>query len=301
MNSLFKRIEELKKERSLLFLFLVAGVTILVHRILLLFTPHSYAEFHNVKLYLFFVGVLLLIFPFLLLLFFPIKKQEHDLVLLLGIGLGLVLDQANFLIVHEGNGQGYWSFPSLSGVLIICLITLAYSFLLRVIQGRPLTIRTKRTNRKDVVIFIFFYLLGLILPRLMVLAYPGRSTVINGFEIHHLFTGLVLLAASTIYLLCSVGILERILDYLSFLKKLAFLERLPFGKLISRSRKKLPLMMNAFGLGLILDEFTFLLNEGVTDYDYWKDSSMAGVYFFGVLVPLMVLYSFVLKGKAKQA
>ena len=301
MNSLFQRIEELKRTRSLLFVFLVAGVTILIHRILLLFTPHSYAESLYIKIYLFFVGVLLVTFPFLLLLFFPVRKQEHDLVLLFGIGFGLVLDQANFLIVHERTGQGYWSSPSLSGVLVICLITLFYSFLLGKVQGRPLTIQTKRTNRKDVVIFIFFYLLGLILPRVMVLAYPGRSTVILGFEIHHLFTGLVLFAASTIYLLCSVTVLERLLGYLSFLRKLAFLERLPFGKLVSRSRKKLPIMMNAFGLGLILDEYVFLLNGGVTDYDYWKSSSMMGVYFFGILVPVMMLYSLSLKGKAKQA
>jgi len=104
--------------------------------------------------------------------------------------------------------------------------------------------------------FLVAILLGVMAPRITVFMFPGTSTIFFDFEIHHLYWGVLILI---IFMLPSIvfGCLNHI--------KIKF--------------ATWNFIFVGMGIGLIIDEFVFLLSGGKTDYDYWQNSSSIGTFF----------------------
>lgn len=293
MNQHFINTRKLKRVSSLRHIMLIALFIILIHRFTLLFFSHSYWKIFDVKLYSFFLGILLLSFSYLFYIFYEIKKYYLIFIFLFSVGLALVLDQAIFLIVQERTGQGYWSFISIAGTIASTFFILCYIFVLRRIKGTPLVISKPVITSRQTSVFFISYTIGAFLPRIIVLLFPGKSIIIFGFEIHHLYTGLLLFIVSGFYILCSISTIDKLTNRYTALNHLfILLKRNHFVKILLQILKYSSIIVNGFGLGLIFDQYIFLLKGGVTDYDYWRFSSVLGLFIFWALGAIIIFGAF---------
>jgi len=229
---------------------------------------------NDFDLYHFYFGIMLLLIGSIILLFTPLKNENIPYkIILFSIGIGLTVDQFIFLIVKEKTEQGYWELPSLLGTLLFTVtifIYILFLFIFRANKIEQYRIHKKISDyfliqrKNEFYAFLVAILLGVIAPRIVVFMSPGTSTMFFDFEIHHLYWGVLILI---IFMLPSIvfGCLNHIKT------KFATWNFIFVG----------------IGMGLIIDEFVFLLSGGKTDYDYWQNSSSISAFFLLLIVIIL--------------
>ncbi len=220
------------------------------------FAPNEYGFFY------FFIGLIILIIGSVIFLFTPIKLDNILLkIIIITIGIGLTIDQFFFLIINEKNPIHNLEFSSVIGMIFLVVLIFLYMKLLERRQKEEVNIK-QTTNfiiqkKIEVYLFIGFLIGGLVFPRIIVFLFPGLSAVLFGFEVHHLYWGVLLI--------------------IIFLLPLIFLWYF-------RSNRSSFFVINfifvGFGIGLVIDEFVFLVLGGTSDSDYWQNITLIYTIFF---------------------
>jgi len=104
----------MKKGNSFYFFFIL---TILIIRITIIFIPNVDVKLSNFVIHHLVFGFLILIFY----LFF-IKHRKWIDSLVIGSGLGLIIDQVIFVLLSAGGDEEYWALPSLIGVIVLAML-----------------------------------------------------------------------------------------------------------------------------------------------------------------------------------
>lgn len=259
-------------KRLLITLYISVLFTIIAIRLFSWMFPQIFLN--DFDLYHFYFGIMLLLIGSIILLFTPLKNENIPYkIILFSIGIGLTVDQFIFLIVKEKTEQGYWELPSLLGTLLFTVTIFIYILFLFVFRANK--IEQYRIHKKisdyfliqrknEFYAFLVAILLGVIAPRIVVFMSPGTSTMFFDFEIHHLYWGVLILI---IFMLPSIvfGCLNHI--------KIKF--------------ATWNFIFVGIGMGLIIDEFVFLLSGGKTDYDYWQNSSSISAFFLLLIVIIL--------------
>lgn len=96
-------------------LYLIIVLTILIMRISVLLVPEVDVMIFDVIIHNFWFGIILMLIG----IFIPNSNVK---VLMYGIGAGLVIDQAVFMMLGAGKDKEYWQLPSLIGPAIIMIV-----------------------------------------------------------------------------------------------------------------------------------------------------------------------------------
>jgi hypothetical protein len=200
-------------------------------------------------------------------IFGPINKKKFTFsFIFLAISIGLIIDQYLFLIFYEKTKLGYWDIISIIGMILLISILILYTGLILILKKTKIFFKLfmkKRkedisnvSNIKDFSLLFICTILMILVARFYVLLYPNNSLILNGYEVHHLYTGVLIILFSIIPVIFIGHI------YLN-----------------NKSRKLL-LFIIGIATGLIIDEFFFLLSGGKTNNDYWNSISVNGVIFY---------------------
>ena len=265
-------------------------IAIISARLLTLFISMFWKSYPGYHIFVGFLAVILCGIP---LIFTPIldEKRHRILVYFTSFGIGLTVDEQVYWILREGAGDVYWGTRSVIGtslhlafIIVICFVI--FLCVGKYIDGRKreetVTGSNKRMNNK-VCLFIIGLFLGAFVPRCMVLFFPGKSTYISGYEIHHAMTGVAILIPLEILLLFSNGIFSAGIhsgsgqrNSVLWKTKYIFIDYFPA-------------LLMGVAIGLIVDEYVFLLMGGVTDDDYWLLSSWLGAVVMGIIISAITL------------
>ena len=232
----------------------------------------------------FFIGVILLLFVGLTAVFnSQYSKFYFYKLILLAIGFGFIVDQYIFLIINEATGQGYWEYESYFGTFILFLFLVFYTLILIYIRRKKFLNKSNQNiinyfsiNRhKDLIFLYFIVILTVLVSRILVILLPNVSFFLNDFEIHHILTGVFVLLISIITIIVYRDI--KINKYIFYLL----------------------LIITGFGIGLIIDEFTFLLYRGVTNEEYWSNISIYGLILLFICFSIFYfsLYLYIKKNR----
>lgn len=212
-------------------------------------------------------------------IFSPINNKNITIsFIFLAINIGLIIDQYLFLIFHEKTKLSYWDLNSILGMILFIFILSLYTGLILILKKNKIFYKLFKKQKEEVSNYInnlkelsllfgssFLMILG---TRLLVFLFPENSLVLYGYEIHHIFTG-VLILIFTIILVNFTG-------HIYFNNKLRLLLLFVIG----------------ISIGLIIDEFFFLMSGGKTNNDYWNSISVNGamIYFMFFAILCIVLY-----------
>ena len=113
----------------------------------------------------------------------------------------------------------------------------------------------------------------IIISRVYVFLIPEVSFLLFGYEIHHLFIGTMLL----LFLIITVIVF--------------------YGLKLNKKLFHLLLMSIGIGIGLIIDEFFFLITGGITNNDYWNCNTLKGLFLFLISFSLFYFSMYFLSKK----
>lgn len=226
-----------------------------------------------------FIGFLLLVFIGIFIIFQQNKKL-NSLSFLFGIGTGIVTDESIFFIIKEKTNQGYWDNSSIFGMLILLIAVISVSIIIYIFTNKKENEVGKILTKNQFFSFIFFISLPIILSRVGLFLFPNTSTYILGYEIHHIYTGALIIIMNEFNILFMFN--SKIYNFFNKIKilKLDFITA-----------------FLCFGIGLIIDEFTFLFMNGRTDEDYWSIYSVMGSIFLWSLIIVLSLILFLRTNK----
>lgn len=199
------------------------------------------------------------------------------------ISIALIADGIIFLIVQEATSQGYWEKPSIIGTFLFSLTIIFYCIILHVHNKRKEKIKInldckppKIRGKTNLFYFNLSVVSAVFLSRMLVFLVPDTSTIIFGCEIHHYYTGLLL-----VIIITPINIFHPTHNCTA--------------KFFSININHIYIIFLGFGVGLMVDQIMFILNEGITDYDYWQPISFISAIVSTILIISISIYIYHIK------
>ena len=93
---------------------LIMILTILIIRVSILVVPEVDMKIFDIVIHHFLIGIILVLIGILI----P-KQKDYLKIFIYAIGIGLIIDQAVFMILGAGMDKEYWALPSLIGTGVL--------------------------------------------------------------------------------------------------------------------------------------------------------------------------------------
>lgn len=229
-----------------------------------------YISFYHLPIYYFYIGLLIMLINALLILFLW-RKSCYVMLVMVGSGIGITMDQFIFLIGEEFSKLTYWSIESLAGSMICLFLVVVISYYIFLSDYNYKNKSSEKEGSKpfQLKFYLIFFIISIIVSRMFVYIFPGTSLIVLGYEIHHLYIGTIALMIGLLILVSSLCI--------------GTYRKYKFGVLLS-----------SIGGGLAVDEYIFRVTGGTTDYHYWSFHSFLGtivfvICIFGLSITLYIL------------